>query len=829
MAHIRYAFRSLAKAPFLSLVVILSLGLGIGANTAIFSLLHQILMSTLPVERPEELALVTAPGEFKGGRNSTNDAGDMDHIFSYPMFRELEKQSGAAVSGIAAFRTLGANIAFGNQTVPGVFNVVSGAYFPTLGMKPLLGRVITPEDDRPGGGNPVAVLGYHYWFDKLGGRTEVLNQVIRVNSRPFTIVGVAPKNFHGTVLGTDPDAFVPLSFKPLVTPNWNGTDRWDDYWLYLFARLKPGQTAPQAATALNGTYAGLVEQQAKNQSFRNDTRRQRFAQHRLSLKPGSHGNSSMRDESRTPLVILIVSTALVLLIAMANAANLLLARSAQHRRELAIRAAMGAGRGELMGQLLTEALLLAAAGGLAGLAIGRATLTLMLNQLSGDSPVTFLTARMEWPVLAFGIALSVFTGLLFGIYPSWDAARISLATTLKDESGQASSTRGTARVRKVLVCAQVTVAAVLLIPTGLFLKSLVNLLRVDLGIQTANVVQFSIAPAMNGYKPEQVRALLERVETEVAALPGVRGVAASLVPLIAGNNWGNDVTIEGVKTAGDNNSRFSEIGPGFFGKMGVPLIAGREFTESDNLAAPPVAVVNEQFVKSFLEGRQPVGMRFRIGRDKPVEIVGVAKNSHYSGVKQNPPKVYYTPWRQEPRLNSLSFYVRSALPPAQMIPQIRRALAAIDRDLPPDDLRTLDDQVKLNIQSDRLILQLTAAFAILATVLAMLGLYGVMAHSVTRRTREIGIRMALGAAPGRIRTMVMREMLWILGIGLLAGIPAALALARYAESQLYGVKAYDAVVVACAVAALAATAAAAGFLPARRASRVSPLLALRYE
>ncbi|HUA64192.1 MAG TPA: ABC transporter permease, partial [Verrucomicrobiae bacterium] len=635
MVRIRSAFRSLIKAPLLSLIVILSVGLGIGANTAIFSLMHQILLDTLPVPHPEELAVLTAPEEFKGGSSRTGDSGGMDYIFSYPMFRQLEKHP-QGVTGVAAFYVFGANLSFQKSTVPADVMVVSGGYFPVLGVLPLLGRPIGPADDT-GPGNPVAVLSYGYWQDRLGGETSVLNQPIKVNSQTFTIVGIAPRGFTGTTLGQEPAAFVPLTFKPLLTPNWNGTERWDDYYLYLFARLQPGVTRAQASAALNGVYAGLVEEQSKQPKFHYQKKIQRFLASRLTLKEGSQGQSSMRDESRTPIIILMCATGMVLLIAMANAANLLLARSAGRRREMAIRTAMGAVRADLMGQMLWEAVLLGLAGGVAGLVFAQITVKLLLHELSTDGPVHYLSAGIDWTMLSFGLGLAAVTGLLFGLYPAWEGAQAPLATTLKDESGQSSGTRSTARVRRILVCAQVMVSAILLIPTGLFLKSLVNLLHVDLGMRTENLIGFSVAPARNGYKPEQIRALFERLETELAAIPGARGVAAAMVPLISGSNWGTDITVEGAKAPiADPNARYNEVGPGFFGKMGIPLIVGREFTDRDNLGAPKVALVNEAFVKRYLEGRNPMGVRFFFDGPKPAEIVGVVKDSHYSGVKQNP-------------------------------------------------------------------------------------------------------------------------------------------------------------------------------------------------
>jgi predicted permease len=831
LTRVRYAVRSLSKAPLLSLVVALSLGLGIGANTAIFSLMHQLILRSLPVEHPEQLVLLTSPENTKGGRNSTGIGfGGMEYIFSYPMFRELEKRP-EGLTGVAAFRGIGANLAYGTQTVSGTVLAVSGGYFPLLGVQAAVGRTIAPPDDLRNGGNPVAVLGYGYWHDRLGGAEQALNRPVRINGQIFTIVGILPKTFTTITPGTEPDAYVPLSFKPSLTPNWDGTNRWDDFWLYLFGRLQPGVSMARAQAGLNSVFSGLAETQASSVSWYDRTYAERVRQSRVTLQDGSHGGSAMRDEARTPVLILMAATVLVLLIAVANAANLLLARSAERRKELAIRAAMGAGRGEIMGQFLTEALLLAATGGLCGLLFAAVTLKLLLHQITAgsESPQYFLNSQLETPVLLFGLGLSLVAGLLFGMYPAWEAARASVAATLKDESGQSSGTKGTALVRRVLVCVQVVVAAVLLIPTGLLLKSLVNLFRVDLGIRTENVVQFTLSPELNGYKPAESRALFERVESEAAGIPGVRSVGAAMVPLIGGDRWGNSLSVEGF-TGGEPHSWMNEIGPGYFGKMGIPLIAGREFSESDDLAGPRVTIVNEEFVRRFFPARNPMGSHFGFWQSKvQLEVVGVVKNSHYAAVKEQPYPVYYTPWRQDKEMGSLGFYVRMALPPGAMIPQIRKLLARLDRTLPAQDLRTLDEQVSLSITNSRMVVQLAAAFAILATVLAMLGLYGVMAHSVARRTREIGVRMALGASPGLIRGMVIRDMAWIVGIGLAVGVPAALALARYTESQLYGVKPYDTVVVASAALTLTLTALVAAYLPARRASRVSPMNALRYQ
>jgi len=829
MARIRYAIRTLSKAPLLSLVVILSLGLGIGANTAIFSLLHQVVLSSLPVPHPEQLVLLKYPGQFKGGSSWDDDSGDMDFIFDWRMFREFEKRTEAAQ--VVGFRRFPSNIAFARQTVSGSMMLVSGRYFSVLGVRPLVGRLIEPGDDISGGGNPVAVLAYRYWQEKLGGDRGVLNQTVTVNGQPFTVVGIAPPGFTGTTVGAEPSVYLPMSFKPHLTEGWDGTDRLDYYWVYLLARLNPGVALAQAETSLNAPYHAIAEEIIQNvKGFRKD-RIPLFRQSKLTLVPGKQGNSGFREQYADALKILMAATGLVLLIAIANAANLLLARSAERRKELAVRAALGAGRGELMGQFLTEALLLSVSGGVAGLGIAALTIRGLSAYFAGSNE-RFASTGLDWSVLLFSLAVSLAAGLLVGLYPAWSAARTPLAAVLADETAKSSASRGARVLRTALVCAQVTISVILLIPTGLFVRSLVNLLHVDLGIRTENIVGFNITPQWNGYDPDRSHAIFAQAEEKLAAIPGVRSVVASSVPLIAGDNWGTSFRKAGMAPEAKSlNSKYDEIGPGFFATVGVPLIAGRDIRETDTAAAPKVIVVNQEFVKEFLGGDNPIGMMLGFGKNPgfDTQIVGVVKDSHYSSVRQKIPPVFYRPWRQDPKIGSITFYVRTAMPVAEVVPQIRAAMRQIDRNLPLDDMRTLDDQIHYNLRDDELALRLAGAFALLATLLAMLGLYGVMAHGVARRTREIGIRMALGAAPGRIRSLVMRELIVILAVGLGIGIPAALAGARLTASQLFGVKPNDAAVVAIASVLLAVTAAVAALLPAQRAASVNPLDALRHE
>ncbi len=833
MKAIHLALRTLARTPVLSLVVILSLGLGIGANTAIFSILNQVLLRNLDVRKPHELAVVTTPPDLKWGRNSTDNAGGQEAIFSYPMFRALERNP-AGLKAIAAHRMIGANLAFNGKSSTGSLTVVSGRYFDLLGVQPLLGRLISTNDDS-GAGEPVAVLSYGYWKDRLAARADILNQPLRVNGNTFTIVGVAPQGFRGTVFGSAPDIYVPLALKPKLTPGSDGRDDWEDYWLYLLARVDEKTPRSVAQEKLNAVYAPLIAEQAKSGKAGDKKYRERLAASRLELKEGGKGFSTEREEMRTPIWILICCTGLVLLIAAANAANLLLARAAQRARELAIRTALGASRIRIMRQLLIEALLLSLAGGAVGLIFGVWTLDFLIGYINDGpaNPDAHVSSSLDALTLSMTFAVSLLTGLLFGLYPAWAASRNSLAAAMKEDSGNASSSVGGVRVRRALVCIQVALSMILLIPMGLLLKSLVNLTRTDLGMRTENTLQFGVSPQLNGYSFDQCRNFFERTERELAAIPGVASVTASMVPLIAGSNWSNSLRVEGYPDGpnAENHSMFNAVGPGFFGKLGIPLIRGREITSNDTAASPKVAVVNERFAEHFFGKGNPVGRRFSLGGAKTydIEIVGVVRNTQYSSIKQKPPRLYYLPYSQAEKVGSVWFYVRSNLGAEYITRQVRRVMTGLDPDLPLEDLRTFEAQIANNLRGDRVVVQLTAAFAFLATLLATLGLYGVVSYGVTRRRREIGIRIALGAGAGRIRKLVFSEMGWIVGIGAVLGVPSALALARLIESELHGVKSSDASVVVFAVATVVLSAALAAWLPSRRASKTNPIDVLRYE
>ncbi len=830
MINIKHSFRTLFKTPFVTAIAILSLALGIGANSAIYSLFNEMLRRPLPVFEPDRLVNLGIPGPSPGS-NSCGSAGDCDVVFSYPMFRDLQKAS-TGFSGLAAHVIFGANLAFNGQTVNADAVMVSGSYFPVLGLKPALGRLLSPQDDTPVGSNFVVVLGYGYWSSQLGSSKDILDKTLIVNGKSMTVVGVAPQGFEGTTLGTVPKIYVPISMRAVLQAGRNDFDDRRSYWAYVFGRLKPGVTMAQAKTSIDAIYSPIIQNvEAPLQKGMSDATMKLFKAKLISVEDGRRGQSSLHKETKTPIMLLFGITGIVLLIACANIANLLLARGAGRSMEMAVRLSLGATRGQIISQLLTESVLLALMGGAASIIVAKWTLVAMAGLLPTDM-ATDLHFTLDSSAMVFAAFLSLGTGFLFGLFPAIHSTNPELASIMRDSGSKSTGMKSAARFRAVLVTAQIALSMALLVSAGLFVKSLNNVASVDLGIKTERMTLFAIAPVLNGYDPARSHALFARVEEELAAIPGVSGVSAARVALLANNNWGNSVHVQGFKNGPDidNGSRFNEVGPGYFKLLGVPILAGREFTAADELGGAQVAIVNETFAKKFGLGRDAVGKFMSQGGDTlNVQIVGLVRDAKYSSVKKPVPPVYFVPYKQDSTVGGMHFYLRSGIDPAQIERAIPGVIKKLDQNLPIEDLKTLDQQIKDNVFLDRMISTLSAGFAALATLLAAIGLYGVLAYSVAQRTREIGVRMALGASGRSVQQMVLKQVGWMTLWGGLIGLAAAIAIGQTATSLLFELKGYDPLVMAASIAVLTGVAFGAGYFPALRASRIDPMQALRHE
>ena len=830
---VRYALRGFSQRPMFVAIIVLTLGCGISVNTAILSLFEQTLLRPLPVKDPEALVNFVSPGPKPGGA-SNEAAGSIDQVFSYPMFRDLERLQEPFV-GIAAHRTIVANVAVEGQTTSARAMLVSGSYFSLLGVVPAAGRLLGPQDDN--GSADTAMLSYSYWQNNLGADPTVVGRTVVVNGQLLTIVGVAPKSFHGTTLGVRPAVFVPITFPPQPGENAAAVALGDRTysWLYLFARLKPGVSVEQAEGAINAPYRTILNNvevpllrdfsaQATEQ-FRSKT---------ITLAPGARGQSVLPLQAQAPLTVALVVTGIVLLIACVNIANLMLARGATRIGEMAMRSSLGAPRWRLLSLLLVESLLLAGFALAAAVPLTSAALRGIGFLLRNDPFVRNLDFALDARATEFGVGLALLSVILFGLFPALKLARTDPGPTLQAHGVRSSSSKGVAQFRATLATTQVALSMTLLVMAGLFMQSLVNIAHIDLGIRTESLATFRISPGLNGYAPERSAIVFDELEEELAALPGVTAAASAMVPLLADSNWGGSVVVEGFEASArnDTNVRLNLIGTGFFGTVGVPLLGGRDFSATDTANSPQVAIVNERFAERFGLDRDAVGKHVNVGfrEEGDTEIIGVVRDAKYSTVKDPVPAQLFMPRRQAPfPINDMTFYVRGTGDSARLLSAIRQVVANADPTLPVNDLRTVDEQARENVSEDRLVTMLAAALAMVATVLAALGLYGMLSYTVAQRTREIGLRLALGAGPRQLRHMVLNQVAWIGIVGGAIGLVAALALGRAAAGLLFGLEATHAPTYFGAATVLVLVVVAAGYLPARRASRIDPVAALRAE
>ena len=832
IGRLQIAFRGLWKNPLITVSAIISIALGIGASTAMFTFYDEFLLRRLPVPEPERLVNFSSPGPNPGSQ-SADLAGGVDDVFSYPMFRDLEKIPGI-FSGIAAHRLFSANIATPSGTSNEPILFVSGSYFPVLGIKPALGRFLDSNDDKTIGEGRVAVLSYDYWQNDFGGEIDALNQSILVNGQYLTVVGIAPRGFTGTILGIKPRIFVPITMNgPLMAGGFNPEYR-QFYHLYLFGRLEQGITLEQASVAINIPYRNIINQveapEAERLIGQRGSLMDMFRAKQLVLKSGARGQSYYSGGGyKTPLNIFMGCTLLLLIIACANITNLLVARGLTRSGEMAVRFSIGATRTQIFAQLLTESFILVILAGAAGILAAQWILRFIIA-LIPVQVVTYFSFTLNGKILLFSVALTVATGIAVGLFPAIYGARPDLSSLLKEQGGQVKGSKTATRLRTVLIVAQIALSLMLLIVSGLFARSLYYVNRVDTGMKIDHVFTFSVSPAMNGYTQQQSMQFFERLEDELATLPGVKNVTGSWVRLVSTSYMGAGFSIEGYPADTLWGEALNRVGPAFFQTLGIPLIAGRDFTREDASDRPKVAVVNEAFAEKYNLGRDAVGKRIGIGGNVlDVEIIGLAKNAKYQhSLGEWQPQVI-VPYRQYDPGGRLTFYVQTAQSPETLLPQIHGLVARLDPVLPVQNLSTMQGHIKDQTFQYRLSSVLAVAFAFLAILLTAVGLYGIFAHDVARRRREIGLRMALGATRIRLYLMFFRQAALIVFPGCVISLALSIFTGKLIQSMLYKFEGFDAGVFLGATALLFVIMILVVLIPVRRAVMTEPLELLHDE
>jgi predicted permease len=807
---LRYGARMLMKRPGFTLIAVISLALGVGANTAIFSVVNAYLLRPLPVEEPE--ALVGLYNKIPQDPNYNR--------FSYPNYIDARNRN-RVFESLAAYYFTPFNLSGGGQTERVNGKVVSGNYFSTLGVKMNRGRAFLPEEDRAPNANPVVVIGYGLWQRRFGGDPALVGKTITLNGQGFTVVGVAPPQFQGAEVGMVPDVFVPMMMQSRAMPGRNWLDERGAGWLRVVGRLKPGVSVEQAQAEMRALGDQMRSENPQiNGSFG------------IAVVKDFGIHPQFRGEVRNFLVILMAVVALVLLVACANVASLLLARAAERQQEIGVRLALGAGRLRLIGQLLTESMLLALLGGAAGLMIAPWLIDALSVAMAQANP---MPSSVEFPldrhVLAFTGAASVLIGLIFGLAPAISAARTDLMKIIKGETAGRAQVR--ARLRSIFIGAQVALSFALLVAAGLFIRGLRQAQRIDVGFDTEHQLLLAFDLGLQGYDRERGRAFQQQLEQRVAALPGVQSVTlADVEPLGLDSDQDFGVVIDGYTPPNglqEVTIDYNVVGANYFQTMGIPLVHGRDFGAQDHEKSPPVAIVNETAARRFWPNQPAVGKRVRYGSGGPdVEVIGVARDSKYITLGEEPTPYLYSPLSQNYH-SSATLQARASGDPSQLLGAVQREIRALDKDLPVFGVKTMSQHLQGALMAPRLAAGLLGVFGAVAMLLAAVGIYGVVSYFVAGRTREFGLRMALGARPSNVARLALRGGMTPVWIGMAIGLGASLAATRLLASFLYGVSASDPITYAAAAVLLGAVALLASFIPARRATKVDPMVALRCE
>ena len=826
---VRYALHGIALRPMFAAVVVLTLSVGIGVNVAVFSIYEQLMLRELNVSRPGELVNLVGGGSSLD--RDSNEQGTVDETVSYPMFRDLEV-AGEPYVALGASRIIPAALTNGGSTSPGSAVLVSGGYFAALGIGPELGRVLGEQDVGEGSAGTV-MLSFDYWTRAFDADAAVIGRTLVVAGQPLEIVGVAPRGFVGTTPGTRPDVFAPLTLDWSRRPRPINENRFYSY-TYVFGRLKPGVSLEQAQAALSARFRAIVDDvevpMLSGIAGLTAEDIQEYRDRELSLVSGARGQSMAPKVASTPLTVLFAATATILLLACVNLANLMFARGAARVGEIAVRASLGAARRRLVGLLSIEALLLAGCAALASLPIALG----MLRAIDALRPpgLSVTDTSLNLAAVAVAFAIAALSAVAFALLPTLKLVATDPVRALQGSAARAFGGKNLGRFRFALATTQIALSMLLLVLAALFTQSLANIARVDLGLRTESVVTFMVAPNLSGYSDERQAQTLAAIERELEAEPGVTHAAYSRVAVLSGSELGTGIDVEGYEPA-DNMDRVVNVNlvsPGFFETLEIPLLSGRLFTDTDTLERPLVAVVNESFARRFGLGDNPVGKR--LGREEALdtEIVGLVRDAAYSSVKDDFPAQLFLARLQSPAYRTEHFfYVRGELPPESLLAAAPRIVARVDSNLPVMNARTLEWVMRRTVQTDWLLVTISGVLAGIATLLAALGLYGVLSYMVAQRTREIGLRLALGAEPAGVRRMVMRQVGWMAGIGVPAGLVAALPLGNFAASQLFGLAPTDTGAMLAAAIVVVSTVLGASYWPARRAARVDPVVALRAE